>query len=763
MIPAAVTSFIGRRAILEESKRLLSGARLVSLVGPGGVGKTRLVLELARTVEADYDMIAVADLVEHAGAAAIERSLVSTLSIVDHSNRPAMDTLIEYLRAKRALLVLDNCEHQWEAVSDLATTLLKEAPQLSLVATSRRHLEVSGEHVLRVPPLAVPRPGTDREQAVQSEAMILLLDRAAAAGRPMVEDDDWNAIAELARWSGGLPLVLEHIAVRMGSGMSPAAILRRLDGGRLLRAEGRRVQSRHRALWQVFDWSYGLCSVGEQRLWERLSVFPGEFDLKMAEEVCGDADGIVATSTVLDLLAGLVKQSVVIAGTDDRFRQLQPIREYGLHRLRSLGEEEMMRDRHCTFVRRLIADAQEVRFGPGELDLLRQVHRELPNIRAALSYCSTPERAQTGLSIATDITSLSSAFFAVFLEEFCARVETFLTLTPPTPSADRVGALAMLAIMCLWQGDHDRATAHRQECVDQARRLGATDVELPVLPLLQGMYLFLARNDPSCLESLARARDAFTAQNAVADAHKARIWLAIAAGFLGSEEFAEQAVAEALEDAETNGGPWSTSWALWAKGRAERSRPQNAVALLQEALRMLVDMGDQPWGASLCVESIAWEWAAQELAIPAAQLLGGVAGIQRRAGVLTAGPGPFHRERENAVSLMRATLGDEPYAKAFRQGSMLSSEEIYALALRSDFTDDKTTNDARDLPLDALTTRQQQIAQLVSHGLSNKEIAAELHISRRTVENHLGQIFVRLDVHNRAQVAAWVTREESIN
>ena len=752
-VPTPLTSFIGRTALMDEARGLLSAARLVTLTGPGGVGKTRMALELARRAEADYDAVALADLAGLGAAQAVEPWLVTTLDVACRPGQSAAGALIEHLGDKHTLLVLDNCEHLWEAVGDVVTVLLAEVPELTVIGTSRRPFEITGEHVFPVPPLEIPPPDAGPEQAVRSDAVVLLLDRARAAGLPIAADRRWDAVVDLVRWSGGLPLVLELIAVRLGGGLSPATILQRLDGGRLLTGRDRRVSPRHGALWEVLEWSYQVCSPGERRLWARSSVFSGGFDLAMAEEVCADPDGGLATSDVIETLTGLVRQSMIVPDPDGRFRQLPPMREYGLRRLRASGDEERTYERHCALVRRLTADAARRSCAPSELASLHRVRREMPNIRTALTFCDTPERAETGLRVATDITALGFTFLATFLDEICAWLETFLAHPTVTPSPRRVKALVMLALVRLWQGDHDQAEARRRECLDLARRLTPADGDPPAVSFLEGMYLFLARGDSRCLVPLARAGDAFGAENAWGPLFRARIWTAIAAGFLAPHGVAGPAASVCLEDARSHGGPWSVSWALWAQGRASRARPDVAVPLLQQALRMMIDMGNQPLGAAMCVEAIAWEWAAHGHGLPAAELLGGSTGIQRSTGVAMGSLDPFQRERERALTRLRETLGGEVCDAALERGAGLGTDEVYTLAL-SDLPASRPSSRAR-VPRTALTGRQQRIAHLIAQGLSNKRIAEELHISQRTVENHIAQIFVRLGVHSRAQVAAW--------
>jgi predicted ATPase len=226
-----------------------------------------VMLELARRVEIDYDAVVAMDLIELRSVKAIEYSLISALGIAINSRETALQQLITHLRSTRVLLALDNCEHLAEAAGDVVAALLEQVKGLSVLVTSRRPLEIGGEHVLQVPPLALPPEDAGQENVAASDAVVLLMDRAAAAGRPVAGDhgDGWTRLVELVRWSGGLPLVLELIAVRLGDGLSPAAIMQRLDGGKLLTIHGRQLLPHHRALSRVLDWSYELCSAATAR------------------------------------------------------------------------------------------------------------------------------------------------------------------------------------------------------------------------------------------------------------------------------------------------------------------------------------------------------------------------------------------------------------------------------------------------------------------------------------------------------------------
>jgi non-specific serine/threonine protein kinase len=460
----------------------------------------------------------------------------------------------------------------------------------------------------------------------------------------------------------------------------------------------------------------------------------------------------------MDLLAGLVRQSIVVASPNGRFRQLQPLREYGLQHLRTRNEVATQHARHCSFVDRLAAEAAEDWFGRGEVEWLDRVRLELPNIRAALTYCSTPERAETGLRIVTNITRLRLPFFATLLGEFCAWFETLLALAPDRPTDIRVGAVAMLGWIHLCQGDQQRARTRYDECValvDRQRHNRAN----PAVVFLHGTYQLLVHGARSSIETLHRARETFATHGATGDAHMAGLLLALAAGFLGTEQQADEAAAACLADAETHRAPWAISWARWSKGLAERRRPDIALPLLQQCLTAQIELHDG-WGTIWCVEVIAWLLASQQHGRRAAELLGGAMSLQHETGVRISGLVPLGRERQRAVNRTRAAIGGDAYNDAYKAGMALTTEEVYALALTPASTTDRPATSPPN-ESSPLTDRQRQIARLVAEGLSNKEIANALVISQRTVENHLGQVFTRLGAHNRAQVAAWITHAET--
>ncbi|MET9618586.1 ATP-binding protein, partial [Kitasatospora indigofera] len=379
-LPADVTSLVGRRAELAELKRVLEDSRLVTLTGTGGVGKTRLALQVAREVRRAFP-----DGVFWVSLAEVGEPGLVALTVMDAVGLRTMGPevtagLVNYLRDKRLLLVLDNCEHLVEACADLAAELLPACPGVRVLATSREVLDIAGERTFLVAPLAVPEEdeGPDRTPAAGAwtgavaDAMALFADRAAAAvpGFEVTADNAW-AVAALCRHLDGLPLAIELAAVRMRA-LSVEELLQRQDERYelLTRRQRGTPVSRHRSLRATVDWSFELCSPDERLLWARLSVFAGGCDLDAAESVCA-REGLTRDA-VLDVMAGLVEKSIITREEHHgraRYRMLETIRQYGREQLRSTGEEPELRRRHRDHYLRLAERVQERWFGPGQVAL----------------------------------------------------------------------------------------------------------------------------------------------------------------------------------------------------------------------------------------------------------------------------------------------------------------------------------------------------------------------------------------------------------
>src|SRR5215469_612357 len=343
-LPIEITSFVGRRRELSVARRLLGDARLLTLAGAGGVGKTRLALRLAAEVRRTFaEGVWLADLAPLQDGELVPQTVVAALGLPDHSTRLPVETLLEHLVDKRLLLVLDNCEHVLGACAVLATKLLSEAEGLRILATSRQLLNIEGEQVLEVPPLSVPEPDqlSAAGSLIEYEAVRLFAERAAAVVPGFaVTAGNSAVVARLCQGLDGIPLAIELAAVRLRV-LSVEQILERLDDRyRLLTRGSRTALERHQTLRAAIEWSYDLCSPQEQTLWKRLSVFSGGFDLEAVEQTCADED--IAQEDIFELVTGLIDKSILARqqhGPRVRYRLLETIRQYGQGRLTESGQD----------------------------------------------------------------------------------------------------------------------------------------------------------------------------------------------------------------------------------------------------------------------------------------------------------------------------------------------------------------------------------------------------------------------------------------
>lgn len=402
-----LSSFVGRKREAAEVKRLLSASRLVTLTGAGGCGKTRLALEVARTTLADYpDGVWSVQLASLSDATLVPQAAATVFNVREVEGRPILALLQSYLRNRRLLLVLDNCEHLVEATAQLAEALLTHCPQLQILATSREALAIAGEYAWLVPSLSLPPPGEPRlvETLMDSDAVRLFVERAATTLPTFsLTEENAPAVEQVYRRLDGIPLAIELAAARVKL-LRVEEIAARLDDRfRLLAGGSRTALPRHQTLAALVDWSYGLLAPAEQRLLRWLSVFAGGFTLDAVEAVCTETD----EGAVLELLAQLVNKSLVIAerepGQEARYHLLETIRQYASVKLEKVGEAGPARDCLLDFFLHL-AEAAEPKLQSGEqlvwLDLLEVEH---DNLRAALAW-SLEDAAgdrQSGVRLAT--------------------------------------------------------------------------------------------------------------------------------------------------------------------------------------------------------------------------------------------------------------------------------------------------------------------------------------------------------------------------
>src|SRR5438128_5084265 len=402
-LPAEATSFIGRRRELAELRKKLTSARLVSLVGPGGVGKTRLAIRIATDLGRSFAggpwLI---ELAEVRDSTLVTNAVLAALDLRDQAATEPRALLLGYLQDKELLLVVDNCEHLLGAAAQLVADVIRGAPGVRVIATSREPLSVSGEHVMPVAPLELPSADASEQLAhlQQNEAVMLFTDRAmAASGTFELTASNQAAVVDLCRRLDGLPLAIELAAVRTRV-LSVEQIRDRLTDRFALLTGGSRVAlPRHQTLRTTIDWSHDLLDSGERRLLRQLCVFAGKFTLEAIESICLSGD--ISAANPLDMLSSLVDKSLVIkedVKTRARYRLHETMREYARVRLRQAGEEDAAELR-CTeyYVSRARALDAQARYRLPEW--LEWMDLEIDNIREVLRRCLSRRDLQPGIDL----------------------------------------------------------------------------------------------------------------------------------------------------------------------------------------------------------------------------------------------------------------------------------------------------------------------------------------------------------------------------
>ncbi|GAA2412771.1 LuxR family transcriptional regulator [Nonomuraea africana] len=748
-LPADFTSFVDRRLELAEIKRLLSLARLVTLTGVGGVGKTRLALRAATDLRRAFaDGVWMVDLAALGDPELLVHAVAEPLGVSDQSARPLLTVLSEHIADKQMLLVLDNCEHMLDACARSAHALLRASPGLRILSTSREALGVYGEHVLAVHPLSVPTES--QENATPSAAVALFAERAAAVVPGFgVTPDNAAIIERLCQRLEGIPLAIELAAARMRV-MSVQNLLTRLDDRfQLLSGGPRTMPHRQQTLRALMDWSRDLCSPEEQMLWGRLSVFYGSFDLGAAEEVC--SLGGLPRESILDLLIQLVEKSILVRdeASPDRYRLLETIRQYGAELLSGSGEVTPLRRRHRDYYEGLVVRAEAEWFGEHQLEWTTRLWCEHANIRAALDFCRTePGEAEAGLRMAAALRMywLGSGL----IREGRGWLDRLLPLhTKPTPV--RVKAMWLDTWLSLLQNDEATALPMLKASRALAEQLGDTSA-LAYVAQITGLAEF--RGDLPA--TVALFDEALAHHRAVGDlmgVAYALIRLATTSILLDDADRALAYCEECAALSASHGETWFKAHALWMMGIAvwRQGDHRRAAALEQESIQVKAAFHDQV-GVAIGIEVLAWIAATDRQSERAATLFGALETIWRPTGMsLFNFMTSYHDECQQRT---QEILGDQRYESAFGHGTRFAVEAAISFAL-----DDKLDSAAVPAKSEAescpLTRREMEIAELVAQGLSNKEIAAALVIAPRTAEGHVEHILAKLGFTSRAQIAAW--------
>jgi predicted ATPase/class 3 adenylate cyclase len=560
-LPQQVNSFIGRSRELDEVRTMLSmpTVRLLTLLGMGGLGKSRLSLQAAAEVLDDYpDGVWFVELAPLTDPRAVPQAVAGVMSVKETAGGDVADALLRYLADKSALIVLDNCEHMVQACADLARRVLQFAPEVKILASSRDALQTAGETVLHVPPLAAPDAGATITPTAlaQIDAVRLFIDRASAV-QPAFRVTERNAaaVAAICRRLDGIPLALELAAARTRA-LSVEAIAARLDDRfKLLVTGDRTVLPRQRTLRALIDWSYDLLSGAERQLFARLSVFAGGWTLEAAEAV--GAGGEIGTADVLDLLGSLVEKSLVIADIDGgRYRMLDTVRQYAVERLAEGSDRGPTHKRHLDHFVLFAEEARRGLAGAEQAGWLARLDAERENLLAAHASAGHADLdGGMGLRLALALPAywVNRGLLALghqLMSEALARGAAQVR------DEARCRALFAAGQLCYFMGRYPEARAHLDESLAIGRETGSTRWVAGALQVLGMVCLGLGETDAAqrYLEEaldLARAvgnrREIAASLNSLAQVHRAEQRLG-KAGDLYAETLA---IARELDDQET--------------------------------------------------------------------------------------------------------------------------------------------------------------------------------------------------------------------
>ena len=809
--PEEFSSFVGRTSEIGELRRLMRVMRAVTLCGVGGIGKTRLALRLLAAVAADFpDGAWFAELGEIRQPEHVVGWVAATVGVHEEPGRPLLDTLADSLRYRRAILVLDNCEHLVDACAALCQRLLASSPGLQVVCTSREPLRVAAEAVWQVPPLAVPPAGSrsddpvDPDELGDYDAIRLFVTRASAVAPGFaLGPANLPGVTAICRALDGLPLAIELAAawVRV---LSVDQIAARLDRRlALLTSADRSVPARQQTLRATFDWSYELLSEAEQILLRRLSAW-ASWSLEMAEQIC--ADELLPPADMVDLLTALADKSLVevepeVLG-EARYRLLETVREYAAGLLALADEAAMMEHRLREYTlretERLVAIGMAMVPAPwsARVDVFRRFDAEAANLSEVLGRCLADGDAETGLRICTAMRPvwIVHGTFA----EGADWMDKFLALPVVVPDSVRGPALAGLAQLAMASGSEraeELATAGLELCWAAGEQFWVA----AALNLLTEIALHAGRPE----EAAKRAQEALEVARSASDRWNegyALGTMAAVAASRGSLREAQLLGEESLAITRAIEQFWGSARTLLGLGDLARLRGEygtardyylEALAILREVDarpeiarclaglgRIAIEQWDLVSARHHLTESLRLSYAsgsrigmARSLEVLArlavmegrpeisVQLAGAVTSLRRQAHLP-----PVPGARTQRFLDAAAGLGEHEVARLWAEGAAMTAADAvrFALSGQADLppapaavpaaaTDAVSTS----TPASALTAREREVVALLAAGLSNRDIARELVISPATAARHVANILAKLGFSSRSQVAVW--------
>ncbi len=799
-LPRWLTTLVGRDEEVGAALRLLrSQQRLLTLVGPAGVGKTRLALAVAEAASGVYaENLAFVSLAPISDPALVWPLVAAAFEMPDVGSADLPVAIGARLGSTRQLLVLDNFEHVLSA-APLVSELLINCPGLSVVATSRSPLLLVGEHLLQVPPLSLPdRLHSQVDELARCDAVRLFVARAAAAcGSFELTTDNASQVVDICRKLDGLPLALELAAARLRL-LPPQALLERLDGGLPLLSGGARdAPPRLRIMRDAVAWSYDLMPPAQQALFRRLAIFAGGWSLDMVQPVCmwdmNDRDVLEDLSSLLD--QNLIRR-VAREGPEPRFQMLHVVREFALERLSAEGEHRVVQRAFAAYLGQLARGVGAARGAEQERWHVR-VSEEINNIRAILTWSLSAEAEPTDLDLAL---ALAGDLWFYWIHYTRAPGEARMWLTralqaaPAIPTAPRAKAGVALGALEWRQGDYALARRHLHECTDIFRQLDDAQ-GLGYALHLAGHVHFEAGEFVEARQLFEQSREALAVAGDIVgdlpligdlgmvayhrgDYAMAREWferclrgcrehgvrdhaadclnrLGDLARLDGDLSRAENLYNESLALWRSLSGNPGTASSLHKLAQTARRRGdiEGARRLLSESLELQTEIGNRQ-GRVECLAALAGlalEWAPAERAV---ELL---SAAEAAIGELGAPLAPADAiDFTHDQSRAHASVDEAVWTAAHQRGSVMTIAEALALA-----SPDAMPAGTRSSRGGVLSPREMEVAELIAQGLSNSEIARRLVISDKTAANHVEHILTKLEVRSRAQIAVWAVQQHT--
>ena len=760
-LPAELSGFVGRASEAAQLAALLEASRLVTVTGPGGVGKTRLALHAAALAD---DMC----LVELSGLRDPEL-IPDTIALrLGLQRRPGTDwadaagrtdAVLRELRGRDLLLVLDTCEHLAPACAQFVTAVLRETSGIRVLATSRQPLHVPGEQVLRLGPLFVPDDDAASlaDVVTAGGAVQLFAQRARAAdGSFTLTAAELPHVIRLCRRLDGIPLAIELAAVRVRA-LPLRELAARVDAGIAAGTGAKRGGTdRHQTLQAAIGWSYGLCGDAEQSAWRRLSVFAGTFDPVVAADVIADSD--LTAQQAADAIRGLVDKSVAFPAAPGRYRLLDTVRDYGAARLSAEGEDEACRERYLARYLEMSTDFRQG-FASGEqchwLGTLRAEHE---NLRCVLEYALSDARRAEATTMLTS--RLAMYWLACAMPEGARWLDRAL-LQSADPSPWRASLLSACAFIGAWSGAID-AVDHASEAVAVAVRTDDKRFQGVAYKVLHWALCLSGRYDEA-LEAAAEARRLLTPLNEAAELGGLDVQLAYHRVQTREIEAALEHCRDALH-ACPPGDYWTRGNADVMRTLAYYTQPGRREECARSARTALWEMLQIGYvaGTAFPLEILAWLSAEEGHCAEAALLLGAAARLWQQTGLKPLGSQAGQAGHNRVAAKAEAALGTARYAELHASGATLPLQRIAAFigidtaTLPPWLPGAATARGERSPSGDWLSSRDREIAQLVADGLSNREIAVQLRIPPQSIDAQVNDIFAKLGLSTTAQLAVWL-------